>query len=68
MNPEVNRTAFAGIDWGDSSHQVCVLDSEGTVLGEKAFAHSGEGLRYPSEQPPYKLSGGIRWYGGFVPS
>ena len=22
----------------------------------------------PSEQPPYKLSGGIRWYGGFVPS
>ena len=23
---------------------------------------------YPSEQPPYKLSGGIRWYGGFVPS
>ncbi len=45
MNPEVNCTAFAGIDWGDSSHQVCVLDSEGTVLGEKAFAHSGEGLR-----------------------
>ncbi len=25
-------------------------------------------LSYPSEQPPYKLSGGIRWYGGFVPS
>ena len=23
---------------------------------------------YPSEQSPYKLSGGIRWYGGFVPS
>ncbi len=27
-----------------------------------------EHLGYPSEQPPYKLSGGIRWYGGFVPS
>ncbi len=35
---------FAGIDWGSQSHQVCVLNSEGAVLGERAFAHSGEGL------------------------
>ena len=35
---------FAGIDWGSQSHQVCILNSEGAVLGERAFAHSGEGL------------------------
>ena len=37
-------TAFAGVDWGSQSHQVCVLGSDGAVLGEKAFPHSGEGL------------------------
>ena len=36
------RTVFAGIDW--TSHQFCVLDSEGTVLGEKPFRHSEEGV------------------------
>ena len=35
---------FAGIDWGSQSHQVCVLDPSGAILGEKAFPHSGEGL------------------------
>ena len=35
---------FAGIDWGSQSHQACVLDASGTVLGEKDFAHSGKGL------------------------
>ena len=35
---------FAGIDWGSQSHHVCVLGADGTVLGEKAFPHSGEGL------------------------
>ena len=35
---------FAGIDWGSESHQVCVIDSEGTVLGERAFRHDGAGL------------------------
>ena len=41
---EVHFTTFAGIDWGAESHHVCVHDSEGTLLGEKAFAHSGKGL------------------------
>ncbi len=35
---------FAGIDWGSEVHQVCVIDSEGRVLGERAFRHGGAGL------------------------
>ena len=45
MSTKSQPLFFAGIDWGSQSHQVCVLDSEGTVLGERAFDHSGEGLR-----------------------
>ena len=37
-------TIFAGIDWGSQLHQACVLTADGTVIGEKAFPHSGEGL------------------------
>ncbi len=35
---------FAGIDWGSETHQVCIVDGEGTVLGERAFRHGGAGL------------------------
>ncbi len=35
---------FAGIDWGFSSHQVCLTDHDGSVVGEKAFPHGGGGL------------------------
>ncbi len=35
---------FAGIDWGSEVHQVCIVDSEGRVLGERAFRHGGAGL------------------------
>ncbi len=35
---------FAGVDWGRESHQVCVVDQEGSVIGEKAFKHTGGGL------------------------
>ena len=35
---------FAGIDWGFSSHQVCLTDHNGSVLGEQAFKHGGGGL------------------------
>ena len=44
MSTPSHATIFAGMDWGSRSHQVCVLDAEGTVLSEKAFPHSGEGL------------------------
>ena len=44
MPPTPSPFIFAGIDWGSESHQACVLASDGTVLGERAFPHSGVGL------------------------
>lgn len=38
------RQWFAGVDWASEEHQVCVLDHRGEVVGERAVAHSGEGL------------------------
>jgi transposase len=35
---------FAGVDWGSATHQACLLDEVGTVVGERAFAHGGAGL------------------------
>ena len=35
---------FAGVDWGSQSHQACVLDAAGAVLGEREFKHGGAGL------------------------
>ena len=35
---------FAGIDWGSETHQVCVVDSDGETLGQRAFGHTGAGL------------------------
>ena len=35
---------FAGIDWSTTLHQVAVIDANGEILGERGFAHSGEGL------------------------
>ena len=39
-----NHKFFAGVDWGRESHQVCLVDQEGSVTGEKSFSHSGGGL------------------------
>jgi hypothetical protein len=35
---------FVGVDWARETHQVCVLDEAGMMLGERAFAHGGAGL------------------------
>lgn len=35
---------FAGIDWAAESHQACVVDAGGEVVGERAFAHGGAGM------------------------
>lgn len=35
---------FMGLDWGNSHHQLCVLDSSGTVLDRGRFTHDTEGL------------------------
>ena len=36
---------FLGVDWALKEHQVCALSPQGEILGEKAFAHSGDGLK-----------------------
>jgi hypothetical protein len=35
---------FAGIDWASASHQACLVDAAGGIVGERAFAHGGAGL------------------------
>ena len=35
---------FAGIDWPTQTRQVAVVDADGKILGERAFARNGEGL------------------------
>ena len=35
---------YVGIDWAKDSHQVCVLDSERRVLGEREIKHTAAGL------------------------
>jgi len=47
---------FAGIDWGKNSHQVCVIDNEGSVVEEKNFRHTGTGL-FEMSQWIQKVSG-----------
>lgn len=35
---------FAGIDWGGSFHQLCVVDGAGNTVIQKRFQHTKEGL------------------------
>jgi transposase len=35
---------FVGIDWASATHQVCLVDAEGNITGERAFPHGGAGL------------------------
>src|SRR5215469_11158062 len=35
---------FAGIDWASQTHQVCLIDGGGKIVGERGFAHGGAGL------------------------
>jgi transposase len=41
---EKDNRWFVGIDWASEEHQVCVLDDQGKVVGERVVAHSGDGL------------------------
>jgi transposase len=36
---------YVGIDWASDSYQLCVVDEDGAVLGEKQVEHSGNGIR-----------------------
>ena len=42
MNDEPR--AYAGVDWAVNDHQACVIDAAGKELGNRKFAHSGQGL------------------------
>lgn len=35
---------FVGVDWATEQHQVCVLEGDGKVVGERQVAHSGDGI------------------------
>jgi transposase len=35
---------FAGIDWGGSFHQLCLIDADGNTVLQKRFQHTVEGL------------------------
>src|SRR5215469_6686849 len=35
---------FAGVDWASQTHQVCLIDASGKIVGERGFAHGGAGL------------------------
>ena len=35
---------FVGVDWGSEQHQICVLEGDGKVVGERQVAHSGDGI------------------------
>jgi len=43
MNGEQD-VRWAGLDWGDESHTVCVVDGSGKQLGLFTVAHTAEGL------------------------
>ena len=33
----MKREWFAGVDWGSEKHAVCLIDTQGKVVGEKVF-------------------------------
>ena len=35
---------FVGVDWGSEVHQVCIINGEGSVRGERSFTHTGSAL------------------------
>lgn len=36
---------WVGIDWARGHHDVCVVEAQGKVVGERRFEHGGEGLQ-----------------------
>lgn len=44
MTWEEAQVIFAGIDWSETHHDVCVMDGAGQVLGRRRVAHSVQGI------------------------
>ena len=40
----MDRRWLVGIDWASEEHAVCVVDAQGTVVGERTVPHTGAGL------------------------
>jgi hypothetical protein len=38
------RVIFAGVDWAEAHHDVCVMSQDGRVLGQRRVAHSVAGI------------------------
>ncbi len=57
---------FTGLDWGRQHHQVCVMDRNGQVLGNKRFPHSGAGLRQMAEWILERTEVDVRHIGAVV--
>ena len=51
----VEYGVLVGVDWATQEHQVCALEANGAVLGERAFKHAGSGIE--------EL---VTWLDGFV--
>lgn len=41
---EDERRWFVGVDWASETHRACLVDVRGGIVGERDFAHCGEGL------------------------
>ena len=35
---------FAGVDWAEAHHDVCVMSEDGRVLGQRRVSHSVAGI------------------------
>ncbi|MEQ8719625.1 MAG: IS110 family transposase [Sandaracinaceae bacterium] len=44
MSIDQPPTLFVGIDWATQENQLCVLDAEGAVVGERSLDNDGAGL------------------------
>ena len=56
MNNIHDLILFPVVDWRSAIHQVCVVDGEGNVLGERAFEH-GSIQRQRYWEPGDRLNG-----------
>ena len=45
--PNSGSWGYVGVDWATRQHQICVLDGDGKVVGERQVAHSGDRHRRP---------------------
>ena len=49
---------FAGVDWGNFHHQLCILDPQGEVVYQGKFAHDVAGLHQLSQELRLARPGG----------